>query len=188
MFCTSSQGYLWQLLPTPGWVFPCKCCRASDYRGMGFLGGSHLLPTITGYVDCHSPVNSSLDPEFKYWINSYIYWIVAIFGFYLFLSCGKGGFQITLLLRGNWKQDLVSVLIWLPKMDQLKPVTTLIYLKMHYVHFTKMLRGKRFASAVVWPETKILHEAAWKSQKRIIHIFLCIQHYWTDWLVNWCPS
>lgn len=44
-------------------------------------------------------------------------------------------------------------------MDQLKPVTTLIYLMMYYVHFAKMLRGKSFAFAAVWPEAKIPHEA-----------------------------
>lgn len=43
-------------------------------------------------------------------------------------------------------------------MDQCKPVITLIYLKMYYVDFAKMLRGKSFAFAVVWPGAKILHE------------------------------
>lgn len=97
-------------------------------------------------------------------------------GFYLFVSCGKEGFEIILLLRGNWKQNLFLVLIWLLKMDQWKPVITLIYLKMYYVHFAKFWGEKSFAFAVVRPEAKILYEAVWRSQSIIIHIFLFIQY------------
>lgn len=177
MFCTSLQRWLWNLLHALSWVFLCKCHKASDYRGRGFLGESHLLPTFIGYVANPSLIKSSLAPGFKYW-NRHIYLLnhCQIWGFYLFVSCGKGGFQIILVLRGNWKQDLFLVLIWLLKMDQWKPVITLIYLKMYYVHFAKMLRGKSFAFTVVWPEARILHEAVWKSQNIIIHVFLCIQY------------
>lgn len=48
-------------------------------------------------------------------------------------------------------------------MDQLKPVITLIYLKMYYVHFIKMLREKALLLQLAWPEAKILYETAQRS-------------------------
>lgn len=118
------------------------CHRGRDCRERGFFGGSLSLPNIAGCVDWPFLIHSSLGSEFKYRISTCVYWIVAKFVFYFFVSCGKGGFQITSLLSANWKQDLFLFLIWLPKMAQLKPVTTLIYLKMYYVRFAKMLREK----------------------------------------------
>lgn len=67
-------------------------------------------------------------------------------------------------------------------MDQLKPVITLMYLKMYYVYFVKMLRENALLLQLVWPDARIFREAAQRSQKGIIHLFICIQHYCTHLL------
>lgn len=136
------------------------------------------LASYLYWICCKFFSNEEFFGSWIWVLNRHIYLLnhCQTWGFYLFVSCGKEGFQIILLLRGNWKQDLFLVLIWVLKMDQWKPVITLIYLKVYYVHFAKMLRGKSFAFAVVWPEAKILYEAVWRSQNIIIHIFLCIQY------------
>lgn len=67
-------------------------------------------------------------------------------------------------------------------MDQLKPVITLMYLKMYYVHFVKMLKEKALLLQLVGPDARTFREATQRSQKGIIHVFICIQHYCTHLL------
>lgn len=85
VLCTSLQRWLWHLLHALSWVFLCKCHKAPDYKGGGFLGELHLLPTFIGYVASSSLMKSSLAPGFKYWTGTYIYWIIAKLGVFICL-------------------------------------------------------------------------------------------------------